>query len=149
MNEPSVLWPWPWWTGAIAAAAIIAISWIAARAATVTRNRRTRMLAERLREEGLSPADAYAVTGDKNAIVVSDRRMAVVDSRGQRIVQRIELEDAAGLKIYGVAADTIPFRLMGRNGAQSRKVTTRSIVEFTRLFALLAGAGKRIEYIEE
>jgi hypothetical protein len=149
MNEPSFLWPLPWWTAALSAAAIVAASWIAARIGLAPRNRRTQTLGEQLRDAGLSQAGAFSVPGDHNSLVVAGARLAVVDTRDARIVQTLGLDEVTALKIYEVAADTIPFRLIGRNGAQSRKVTTRSVVDFARLFGVMAGASKRIEYIEE
>lgn len=149
MNEPALLWPWPWWTSAIAAGSLVAVAWAAARAIVRQRNARTRKLHDTLRAAGLDRADAFAVVGDKNTLVVAAARMAMVDCRDGRIVQYLSADDATGLKIYEVAADTIPFRVLGRHGSQSRKVTTRSIVEFTRLFAVMSTASKRVDYIQE
>jgi hypothetical protein len=149
MNEPALLWPWPWWTAVLVAGAIIALSWVVAKATISVRNRRMRKLGDALREAGLARSDSFAVSGDKNTLVIDGPRMAMVDTWDGRIVQTLGLDDATGLKIYEVAANTIPFRLIGRNGSQSRKVTTRSIVEFARLFATMSVASKRIEYIQE
>jgi hypothetical protein len=149
MNDPAVLWPWPGWMAALAPVAIVVASWMAAQVAMRPRNRRAARLAEQLRESGLHGAGTFTVDGDKNSVVVAGVRVAIVDRREGRIVQIGNLDDTTGLKVYDVAAESIPFRLIGRNGAQSRKVITRSVVGFAQLFERLAGASKRIEYIEE
>ena len=149
MNEPAVLWPLPWWTSAIAVGAIVFGSWIAARLALKPRNRRALHVAQQLREAGFASAVAYELAGDKNAAVVSGERIALIDMRDGRVVQTLRLDDTTGLKIYDASSSSIPFRFVGRNGAQSRKVMTRSVIEFARLFGLMAGASKKIEYIEE
>ena len=149
MNEPAFLWPWPLWTAAIVPVAIVAISWLAAQAVMRPRNRRAQRLAQQLRESGLDSAGAFLVEGDKNTLVVAGARIAIVDRRDGRIVQISSVEGTTALKVYDVSADSIPFRLVGPNGAQSRKVITRSVVGFAQLFARLAGASKRIEYVGE
>ena len=147
MNEPALLWPWPWWTAIIVAGTIMSLAWVAAKVTIGVRNRRMWKLRVALREAALGRSESFVVSGDKNTLVMDGARMAIVDTWDRRIVQTLGLEDAAGLKIYEVAADSIAFRLIGRNGSQSRKVTTRSVVEFARLFATMSS--KRIEYIQE
>jgi hypothetical protein len=149
MNEPALLWPWPWWTAVIAIVSIPLVSWFGILALLSPYNRRTRRITRQLRAAGFSSDDAFAISGDLNALVVSGKRLAMVDIRDSRVLQLMSLEDLTGLKIYQTRADAIPFRLMGRNGAQTRKVITQSVVEFTRLFALMADTSKKIEYIEE
>jgi hypothetical protein len=150
MREAALLWPWPWWTAPVAAAALIGAAWIAAGVLAGRRRARLEALCEALGAVGVvNDGSGFSVPGDRNALFVCGTQFSIADLRDARIVQTADLPQVAGLKIYEDGSDRIPFRLLTAGGAQSRKVNTWSIVDFVRLFNLMSQAGKRIEYIQE
>lgn len=149
MYELAVFWPWPWWTAAVACVAIVLAAWVTGRASLISGNRRSAVLGRQLRDAGLSSDDAYVLMGQSNAVVVSGNLFAIVDTRESRIVQTLAFDCTVGLKIYEGAEDSIGFRIVGRNGSQSRKLLTRSTPEFAQLFGMMAAGAKRIDYIQE
>lgn len=150
MNEPALLWPWPWWTAVAAALTAILIAWAAQTVAVSRRNARIVALNPTLRQLGLyADGSEFSVAGDKNAIAVGSEILATVDMRDTRVVHSTAFRDTVGLKIYESNSVTIGFRILLKNGAESRRIETRSVVDFARLFARMTNSGKRIEYIQE
>lgn len=141
---------WPWWSGPVIALVLIAGTWRLASISVQRRNLQIKSMARGLAQAGLGSDDsAFAVMGDKNGIVVGGIKFAVVDLRGGRVVQVGNIGDILALKAYEDKSDSIQFRLVSKSGSQSRKVKTQSIVDFVKLFDLLASTGKRIEYIQD
>src|ERR1700694_1055603 len=99
MNEPALLWPWPWWTAIIVAGTIMSLAWVAAKVTIGVRNRRMWKLRVALREAALGRSESFVVSGDKNTLVMDGARMAIVDTWDRRIVQTLGPEDAGGLKL--------------------------------------------------
>src|SRR6266446_1251332 len=98
MNQPALLWPWPWWTSFVATALVVIVSAAAAELMIRRRNQRMRKLGEAVREAGLTDIGAgFSVGDDKNALVVSGARIAVVDVGDARVVQVLDLKDTIGL----------------------------------------------------
>src|SRR5215813_3936831 len=100
MNEPALLWPWPWWTAVLVAGAIIFFTGIVAHMVIAMRNRHLWRLGDALRELGLASSGFFAVLGDKNTLVIDGARMAMVDVWDGRIVQTFRIDDVVSLKIY-------------------------------------------------
>jgi hypothetical protein len=149
MQPPSVLWPLPWWTAIVAVIFTMGIPWLVARVRVGRRNRQLRGLAIHLRDSGLAlEADAFSVGEGKNVLVVDRDRLAVADLKSWRIVQALPFEEATSLKIYDHRSNQIEFRVVMHGGAQTRKINTRSISGFGRLFILFGRAGKPVEYIQ-
>jgi len=92
---------------------------------------------------------AISINGDRNGIFILGTRIAVADMREGRVVQTMNLAEAAALKTYEGGANQTCVRIVARGGAQTRKVATSSIVAFAKLFALMTQSGKQIEYIQE
>jgi len=149
MQPPSELWPFPWWTAILAVIFVMGIPWLVARTRIARWNRQLRGLGLRLRQSGMVlETDSFSVGEGKNVLVVDGDRLAVADLKNWRTVQTLPLEEAASLKIYDHRSNQIEFRVVMKGGAQTRKINTRSISGFARLFILFGRAGKPVEYIQ-
>jgi len=69
--------------------------------------------------------------------------------RDARVVQTLRLADVVALKTYEGTSEDIRFRLVTKNGAQTRVIATRSIVDFARVFGFVTRSGTDVEYIVE
>jgi hypothetical protein len=148
MHSPLILWPLAWWTALAAVALIMGVPFLIARARVARCNRNLSRLRPRLRELGLPMENgAFSIGEGKNLFAVDGERFAVGDLKRWDVVQTLSLEEALSLKIYDDNSDRIHFRIVLHGGAQTRKVSTRSIAEFGRLFILFGRAGKPVEYI--
>src|SRR6478736_4749426 len=108
MNDPAVLWPWPWWTSLLVAAITVAIAWIGAKVFVRLTNRDIGKLTHSLQGVGMSQNEkAFSVVGKDHGMVVSDDRLAVVDLRNARVLKTIIFRDLALLKIYEDGGDRI------------------------------------------
>jgi hypothetical protein len=126
------------------------LAYVAETAILWRRNARTTDLGPALRQLGVYAGEsAISIAGDKNGIVAAADILATVDLRSARVVHSTTLRDAVGLKIYEGSSDTIGFRILLKNGAESRRIETRSVVDFAKLFVRMTHAGKRIQYIQE
>jgi hypothetical protein len=145
----SVLWPFPWWTAAIAVVLLILVPCFVASVRVRRRNRRLHQLAGALRDSGLSiDQNLFTIGEDKNVMLVSGNRLAVADLKGWRIAQILTWTQARVLKIYHNNSNHIEFRLVINGGAQTRKVRTYSIAGFGRLFIQSTKEGKPVEYVQ-
>ncbi len=150
MNEPTSLWPWPWWMALIAVASLVSAGGLGALLGVRLRAPLLERASRGLREAGLLPTeDALGIVGQKNSLVLSGERVAVVDMRDARVVQTLRLADVVALKTYEGTSEDIRFRLVTKNGAQTRVIATRSIVDFARVFGFVTRSGTDVEYIVE
>jgi hypothetical protein len=150
MNEPAILWPWPWWTAVMVSISLIMGSLLFGWAVMLRHNRRIRQLGRRLISAGfLASADTFDVIGRKNALIVSSSRIGVVDLGEARLVSALDLRNIAAMKSYENRSDQIQFRLITKHGAQTRELVTQDIVGFAKLFEILRRTAKRLEYISE
>jgi hypothetical protein len=149
MHPPSILWPFPWWTAALTSVLLSFVPWLWGLARARRWNQELSRLGPRLQQMGIRPGPAaFSIGEGKNVLVVDGDGLAVADLRNWKIIQKLSLEEVNLLKIYEDRSDRIEFRVVINGGAQTRKITTRSIAGFGRLFALLTSAGKPIEYIQ-
>jgi hypothetical protein len=149
MTPPSVFWPFPWWTAALAAFLLVGVPWLVVRARVGKWNRELGRLGPRLRQSGMDlEPDSFSIGEGKNVLVVDADRFAVADLKNWRIVQTFTLGEALSLKIYEDRSNRIEFRVVMNGGAQTRKIATRSIAGFGRLFILFGRAEKPVEYIQ-
>ena len=149
MRPPSILWPFPWWTAAVVALLLVLVPWTVAQLRVIRRNRRLHGLGLQLRVSGMALAsDSFSTGEGKNVLVVEGERLAMVDLKTWRIVQLLSWAETNGLKIYDNRSNLIEFRLVMNGDAQTRKLATRSIAGFGRLFVLFGRAGKPVEYIQ-
>jgi hypothetical protein len=150
MRIPSLLWPFPWWTVAITATLLLLIPWAATLMRVRRHNRRLLEIGIQLRQAGLTTGSGlFAIGEEKNILLVSGEQLAVVDLAAWRAVQTLIWDQISALKIYDNRSDNIQFRLVSREGAQTRKITTHSITGFGRLFVEAAKAGKFVEYLQD
>ena len=144
------LWPFPSWLAIVISVAIVAGAYLAARHEILARNQSLLDLASGIRAAGLHhDALAFSVTGDRNVLLAASGSFAILEPRRGLLVQTVPLEEVRGLKIHERGAEDIEFRLILRNRAESRRIRTRSIAEFSHLFRHLMRAGKSLEYIQE
>lgn len=133
----------------VAAVLLIFVPWLWALMRARSWNRELGRLSPRLQQLSILPGPAaFSIGEGKNVLVMDGDRLAVADLRNWRIVQTLTLREVELLKIYDDRSDRIEFRVVINGGAQTRKITTRSIAGFGRLFALFASAGKPVEYIQ-
>jgi hypothetical protein len=144
------LWPFPSWIAMAGGIAIMIGTYWAARRGVRRRNRALAALAPELHAAGLvRDAGAFSVTGGRSLLLAAAGHFAVLDPRRGFIVQTMDLDAVRGFKIHERKKEDIEFRLILRNRAESRLISTRSIADFSRLFQMLAKAGKPLEYIQE
>jgi hypothetical protein len=149
MRMPSLLWPFPWWTNAIAIVLLLLIPYVIALARVRVQNNRLRTLGAQLRDSGMTTGTGlFAIGEDKNVLLVSGQHLAVADLKNYRPVQMLDWSQVRVLKIYDNRSNLIQFRLVSGEGAQSRKIVTHSIAGFGRLFIEAAKPGKSVEYIQ-
>ena len=149
MHPPSILWPFPWWTAVLAVVLLTGVPWLWALQRARSWNRELGRLGPRLQQLGIVPGPgAFSIGEGKNVLVVEADLLAVADLRSWRIVQTLRLQEVNLLKIYDDRSDRIEFRVVMNGGAETRKITTRSIAGFGRLFVLFGSAGKPVEYIQ-
>jgi hypothetical protein len=146
---PALLWPFPWWTAALAAMLLMFVPCLIASVRARRRNQRLQQLGIALRDLGMSiDPDLFAIGEEKNVMVVSGNRIAVADVKSWRIVQMLTWAQTIVLKIYHNRNNQIEFRLVLDSGAQTRRVQTYSIAGFGRLFIQSTKEGKPVEYIQ-
>lgn len=146
---PSVLWPFPLWTAAVAVVLLIVVPCVVASVRVRQRNRRLRQLAATMRDAGMSiDQNLFAIGEDKNVMLVSGNRLAIADLKSWRIAQILTWAQTRVLKIYHNNSNHIEFRLVINGGAQTRRVRTFSIAGFGRLFIQSTKEGKPVEYVQ-
>lgn len=150
MNESTLLWPWPWWTSLLIAAAVLAIAWCSAKIFVWFSNRSLSKLSESLLGMGLPGSEsAFSVVGKDHGLVVSGDRLAVLDLANARVLRTLNVRDLSVLKIYEDARGRMQFRLATRRGGQTRKLSTPSIIQMAQVFDVMTQRGIPIEYIQE
>jgi len=150
MTDSGSLWPLVWWASLVIAGLMLLFTWLVSLVSLRARNNQLNSLAQLLRDAGLDyNLGVSSVEDDKSALLFDASRLVVLDLTSARVVQSVAVGETTGIKIYEDGSDAIAFRVILMSGAQSRKLMTRSVVDFARLFTFMMGAGKRIEYIQE
>lgn len=139
-----------WWLlltltcGGIVAAGYMWAVW------SVSRDRNgLQVLAAEMRGLGVTAdGTAFSLRDERHVMVVTSREVAIVDLKRRSVAQRFEHTQIRGLRM-GEGGERIELRLLLDGGAESRTLHTRSIVGFARLFQMIAGQGKQLEFIPE
>jgi hypothetical protein len=149
MQPPSYLWPFPWWTAVLAVILVTGVPWLVARLRAGRWNRELWRLGSALRQSGMALDDgAFTVGEGKNVLVAEPELLVVTDLKSHRVAQTLAMKQAISLKIYDRPSNEIEFRVVMNGGAQTRRISTRSIAGFGRLFIQFGRAGKPVEYIQ-
>jgi hypothetical protein len=144
------LWPWPWWGAIVTAVMLLGVVRAAAKVAASRRATVQGRVEAALRAAGFEPDDDTFCVPDGHVVLVGSReQLAIVDTAEARVIQLLPVRGAQALKLYDGHPDRIALRITTRGDAESRKIVTRSLIAFARLFVVMTAAHKPIVYVEE
>ena len=147
MTTSAVLLSWPFVI--VAAALMLLGSYIFAAWRLSRIDGTLTKVAAHIAERGiLADPSTFTVSDPRHIVVITAGDVLVVDVERGQLAQHFKHGEIHGLRI-AEGGQHIAFSFLLHGGAESRTILSRSIVEFDRLFQMIARQGKELQFIPE
>ena len=144
---PAVMLSWP---VVIATAALMVVGtyFVASRRVSRT-NAILKSVAAQIAQRGVvCDPTSFTVCDRRHIVIVTAADVLVVDLARAQVVQHLRHADIHGLRVEE-GGQHVAFSFLLNGGAESRRILSRSIVEFGRLFQQIARQGKDLQFVPE
>ena len=144
---PAVMLSWP----VVIATAVLMVAgtYLYASRRVSRTNANLRSVATQIAQRGVvCDPTSFTVCDRRHVVVVTAAEVLVVDLARAQLVQHLRHTDIHGLRVEE-GGQHVAFSFLLNGGAESRRILSRSIVEFGRLFQLIARQGKDLQFVPE